>query len=464
MQLRISKTRDQAMRYQWKTIRFSLLAVSCFFILSPHRACAQGNTVIRDTNNAQPGDSELRYVVYLSRHGVRSPTGKSDLYNRYSIAPWPNWPVQPGYLTPHGFHLMQMFGAFDRSQLASQGLLSDTGCADASRVTIYADSDERTRETGKAIAQGLMPDCDLPVQSLPEGTNDPLFHPASHHGPNAPASDDAALAKAAISGRLGGDPANLTRAYYRQIVALDHILATCGSAPVPGVGALQRTSLVDIPSTLAEGQGDHLVELRGPLSTSATLAENLLLEYTEGMDESHVGWGCVHRAELEDIIALHTASVDLTQRTQLIARTQVSNLLDGIRLSIQQAADRSPLHGAIGKPSDKVLFLIGHDTNQENIAGLLNLTWMIDGRRDDTPPGGALIFELWHNKSNGEYSVRGYFTAQTLEQMRSSVSLSLSNPPERAPIFIPGCSRADMSCPLASFSRILEQASLRQHR
>ena len=177
------------------------------------------------------------------------------------------------------------------------------------------------------------------------------------------------------------------------------------------------------------------------------------------MDEANVGWNCVHRAELQELVALHTASVDLSQRTPQIARAQVSNLLDGIRLSIQQAASQKALHGAIGKPSDRALFLIGHDTNQENIAGLLNLSWMIDGRRDDTPPGGALIFELWRSRSNGEYSVRTYFTAQTLDQMRSSAPLTVSNPPQRVPVFNPACSRADMSCPLASFLRILEQAS-----
>ena len=447
------------MRYQRKSIRLNLLAASCLFSLLPHAVCAQGNSANTKTHSAESSASELRYVVYLSRHGVRSPTGKSDLYNRYSIAPWPNWTVQPGYLTPHGFHLMELFGAFDRSQLAAQGLLSANGCKDASHVTIYADSDQRTRQTGKAIAQGLMPGCDLPVQSLPEGTNDPLFHSATHHVASASASDDTALAKAAITGRVGGDPANLTRTYYRQIAALDHILATCGNAPVPGTDVHQRSSLMDIPANLAGGQGDHLVELRGPLSTSATLAENLLLEYTEGMDEANVGWGCVHHAELQEIVTLHTASVDLSQRTPQIARAQVSNLLKGIRLSIQQAAGRTALPGAIGKPSDRALFLIGHDTNQENIAGLLNLTWMIDGRRDDTPPGGALIFELWRSNSTGEYSVRAYFTAQTLEQMRYSAALTPSDPPERAPVFIPGCSRADMSCSLDSFSHVLEQAS-----
>ena len=177
------------------------------------------------------------------------------------------------------------------------------------------------------------------------------------------------------------------------------------------------------------------------------------------MESASVGWGCVDRSEVEATMALHTAAVSFSQRTPAIARAQASNLLDHIRLSLEQAAHQKALHGAMGKPSDRVLFLIGHDTNQENIAGLLHLTWIIDGRQDDTPPGGALIFELWRNRSNGHYSVRTHFTAQTLEQMRASTPLTASNPPERVPVFIPGCSHADMSCPLGSFLRTLEQAS-----
>jgi len=440
-------------------MRFNLLSVTCFFILLPHPVRAQDTAANTNIRSTESDGSELRYLLYLSRHGVRSPTSKADLYNRYSTSPWPSWPVQPGYLTPHGFHLMELFGSFDRAQLATQGLLSSNGCADASHITIYADSDQRTQQTGKAIAQGLMPGCDLSVLSLPEGANDPLFHAAVHRGSNASAAQDATLAKAAIAGRIGDDPANLTRVYYPQIAALDHVLATCGNVSASANEPSQRTSLMDIPATLSEGTGDHLAELRGPLATASTLSENLLLEYTEGMDEANVGWSCIHRSELQEFVALHTALVDLSQRTPQIARAQASNLLDSIRLSIQQAASQKALHGAIGKPSDRALFLIGHDTNQENIAGLLSLNWMIDGRRDDTPPGGALIFELWRSRSNQEYSVRTYFTAQTLDQMRSSAPLTLSNPPQRVPVFIPACSRADMSCPLASFLRILEQAS-----
>jgi len=342
---------------------------------------------------------------------------------------------------------MEQFGRYDRLDLEERGLLSANGCADTAKLTFYADSDERTRETAKALAKRLMPGCDVPVRSLPEGTNDPLFHPL----PNPEDKDLTARAKAAIAGRIGGSPAKVSLAYHDQIAMLDHILATCGNAPSRDA---KRTSLFDIPSSLSEGTGDHLAEMKGPINTASTLSENLLLEYTEGIDSANVGWGCVQRSEIEALMAIHTAATDFTQRTPEIAKVQAAPLLRQIDLSIEQAANQTVLTGALGKPTDRVLFLVGHDTNLENIAGSLNLTWIIDGRRDDTPPGSALIFELWRNTTSGSYRVRTFFTAQTLEQMRTSSDLSLTNPPDRVALFIPGCSTADMSCTLSSFLRL----------
>ncbi len=423
----------------------TLSLIACLLISSTGPVVAQTAATTGSTT-----DSELQFVVYVSRHGVRSPTGKAAQYNRYSAGVWPEWPVQPGYLTPHGSHLMELFGAYDRTLLTSEGLLSSKGCSDAAKITVYADSDQRTRETGKALAQGLMPGCDLTVKSLSEDTNDPLFHPLGDKS----VTRDLDRAKAALAGRIGGDPANLTRAYHLQLESLDHVLATCGT---PAASAPQRTSLFDIPATLSQGGGDHLVDLKGPLNTASTLAENLLLEYTEGMDKTKVGWGCIGRSELDSLMALHTAATDFTQRTPEIARAQASGLLEHIGLSIEQAVSRKPVPGALGKPSDLALFLIGHDTNQENVAGTLNLTWIIDGRRDDTPPGGALVFEVWRDHSAGSYTVRTYFTAQTLDQMRDSVSLSGTQAPARVPVSVPGCSREDMSCDLHSFIALLQR-------
>jgi 4-phytase/acid phosphatase len=102
---------------------------------------------------------------------------------------------------------------------------------------------------------------------------------------------------------------------------------------------------------------------------------------------------------------------------------------------------------------------VGHDTNIASMAGALGLNWLIDGRRDDTPPGGALVFELWKKHSAQDYAVRTYYTAQSLDQMRNATPLTAQDPPERVPVFVPACSRADTSCAWDAFQQAVKGAT-----
>lgn len=420
-----------------------LIALACSSI-SPESQDLSGQTV----RNQQT----LQYVVFLSRHGVRSPTKEPTQFNPYSAAPWPQWNVPPGYLTPHGFALMKLFGAYDRAELAAKGLLSPSGCTDAWHITILADSDQRTRETGKAIAEGMFPGCTIEVHAKPEGAHDPLFHVARGELGNT----DPRQELAAIAGRIGGDPNNLTQAYRAQLSALDRVLAGCGKVPATDH---ERISLFDIQSSLGVGKGEHSVQLRGPLSTASTLSENLLLEYAEGFKDANLGWGCLDENTLRELMDLHAAAADFDQRVPLLANMYASNLLDHIVKSIEQSAAGKPVPGALGKPSDRVLFLSGHDTNIATVAGSLGLDWIVDGRRDDTPPGGALVFELWSVTSGGGDRVRVFYTSQSLDQMRTEQPLSLEHPPLIAPLFVPACSRADLSCSLDGFVSAVRESN-----
>ncbi len=419
--------------------------VLCAMLAAASSLLAQTPTASSPKDTAVQ-QQELKLVVIVSRHGVRSPTGKLDQLNQYSSQPWPAWSVPPGYLTEHGAHLMTLFGAYDRQLLAAQGLLAPSGCGDAARIRIVADSDQRTRETGKALAAGLAPGCAVEVAARPEGTADPLFHSLGA-GVSHP---DHQLATAAISGRIGANPQGLTEAYRPQLEALEVVLRGCNPASACA-GTPAPQSLFDIPSSIAPGRGDHPVELRTPLGVASTMTENLLLEYAEGMDAALVGWGRVDLSKLRSLLQLHEASEDIERRTPYLARAQSSYLLSHVLESMEQAVEARSVPGALTKPGDRLLILVGHDTNISNIGGALGLDWLIDGRRNDTPPGGALVFELWKKRGEDEYSVRTYYTAQTLDQMRNATPLSLGNPPERVPVFVPGCSRADASCQWRAF-------------
>ncbi len=129
--------------------------------------------------------AKLQLVVVLSRHGVRSPLSAQADLDKFSAAPWPKWDVAPGILTAHGYQLMKIFGAWDRVKFSGEGLLAPTGCADASHVTILADTDQRTRETGKALAEGMFPGCEISVHSQPDGDYRPALPSAqSGHWPS----------------------------------------------------------------------------------------------------------------------------------------------------------------------------------------------------------------------------------------------------------------------------------------
>jgi len=427
--------------------------VLCVCLGAGLQLCAQA-ALQADGKNTAEREDQLQFVLLIGRHGVRSPTGKPEKLNQYSQQPWPSWSVPAGYLTEHGARLMTLFGAYDRELLAAEGLLKPAGCEDASHIRIVADSDQRTRETGKALAAGLAAGCAIAVKALPEGTPDPLFHSLAA-GVGKP---DKLLAAAQVSGRIGANPQGLAEAYRPQLEALEEVLRGCKpGAECAGTAAAQ--SLFDIPSSLAPGQGDHLVELRTPLSTASTMAENLLLEYTEGMNSANVGWGRVDLHKLRELLQLHTASEDIAQRTDYVARVQSSNLLSHALQSIEQAVTAQPVTGALTHPGDRLLILVGHDTNLANVGGALGLSWLIDGRRDDTPPGGALVFELWKRHGAGELSVKTFYMAQTLEQMRNATPLSLASPPERVPVFVPGCGRADGTCTWKDFQKAVRTAT-----
>ena len=390
---------------------------------------------------------QLRYVVIVTRHGVRSPTWENARLNEYSSEPWPEWGVPPGYLTAHGRILMQLMGAYYREWLLSEHLLNAEGCRDVDRVYIHADTDQRTVETSRALAETLLPGCAVAVHSAPQGSRDPLFDPIEA----GIAKPDWELAAKAVRERLGVNPKQLANLHRADFEALQFVLAGGGTPKKP----------IEPPQEISVIGTSKGVKLNEPWGLASTFGENLLLEYSEGMKGKDLGWGRLNLDNLSKILELHALSSDLTRRTPYVAQGRGSDLLESIVRSIEQAETGKAVRGALGPPDATVLILSGHDTNLANLSGMLGLSWGMPGYpRCDTPPGGALIFSLWQQPGTVQYFVRTQYIVQTLEQMRNATPLTLAAPPAKEDLAVTGCESAARStgCPWDTFEKTLQGA------
>jgi 4-phytase / acid phosphatase len=219
---------------------------------------------------ADSSKAELKYALIVSRHGVRSPTWDTARLNEYSVQARPDWGVDPGELTPHGRAGVKLMGGYYRDWLSKAGLFSADDCRDVSRIYIRADTDQRTRETGRAFAESLLPGCEIPVTTAAAG-KDPLFGGVGKADPE--------LAGKAVRERLG-PPAAVLAKYAPSFDALTLILTRGGTA---------HRTLMGSPAE-EDGNGGG-ADIPRALATASTLSEVFLLEYTEGMQESALGWG-----------------------------------------------------------------------------------------------------------------------------------------------------------------------------
>jgi 4-phytase / acid phosphatase len=382
---------------------------------------------------AQPAPQTPRLVVVVTRHGVRSPTHPDELA-AYAAQAWPAWEVEAGYLTPHGAALMRQFGSYYRNFYVAEGLFPAAGCPEAGSVYIWADVDERTIATGQAIADGLAPGCSIAVDHATTHS-DPLFDPVPALGKADP---QAALASAL--GSVGYEPGALAGAYAGALATLEKVLGCKAGC----------TSLSAVPTTISADAKTGLASLNGGLDLAATAAENILLEYADG--KPNPAWGRVNAATLQQIMQLHALKTRIEHENYYGARAEGSNILTAIDATLAQAVTGAQSDATKAPPSSRFVVFSGHDTTLALLAGLLHLSWLMQGyQMNDTPPGGALVFELYAPAGAAPF-VRLFFVAQSLDQMRSGDGLN----PGRVPVYIPGCPSLD--CPLATLHDIVGRA------
>lgn len=385
----------------------------------------------------------LERVVLLQRHGVRAPTDAPAALARYSAQPWPQWPVGPGELTDGGRRALAAMTSYIRARYVGLGLLPRAGCPASGRLYVWADSaDQRTRASGAIMAAGLAPGCSITAQHAATRP-DPLFHPLEA----GICPFDARAARAQIMARVDGNLNALGAPYERARQALQAVLW-------PGVGDCgasgARCSLTHGGNRLTAAHGK--LKLSGPLKVGASLSENLLLEYTDGLPGSEVGWGrAASPSQLEQILPLHAGYADLMRRTPEIAASGGTPLAHLMLLLLEER----PAAGAFAAappvpPTARFVVLAGHDTNLSNVGSILGLDWTLPHEPDSTAPDTTLALELWRNAHDGGQYVRAVVLYQTLAQLRSEAMSARTDshvPAANALLLaFPGCTSS--RCPL----------------
>jgi 4-phytase/acid phosphatase len=379
---------------------------------------------------------QLERVVLLYRHGVRTPLPGEIQVNEVSGKPWPTWAQPPSELTPHGAAGARLMGRHDRQRLAAAGLFPARGCPDASQTWFWANTDQRTIASARALAEGFAPGCRIDVGHLPQGSEDPLFHPieAGATAWNATDSVDSIT-------RSTGGPNKLTGAHIDALSAFAKVMG-CGTQHDPAWCHPDHWhgELTISPDT------KH-VQLTGPIATTSGTAEAILMAYAEGRPMRDVGWGRVTAMQLQQLSQLHALLFDVYARPDYMAERVAAVMSQRIIHLLQDAH------------APTLSVLVGSDNNIVALASVLGLHFQMPGyAKDDPPIGGALGIELWRSRVDGKRYVRVIYQAQSLAQLRALDGQRAA--PAFVTLHLVGCADDDAGrCPLKAVIPTLEKAA-----
>ena len=413
-------------------------------------ADAADSVVAAEASNA----SDLIFTVIVTRHGVRSisKTPESSAFpghpessvlpGHYKWAPWT--PVEDSLLTKHGYQLMTLMGGF---YVNDAGIKVD---CDHQGVFVYADKDQRTLFTAQALVEGLCPNVKIPIfHETKMSASDPIFNGAAWL--SGLGRIDAGASSRAVAAVAGSPPSTIVMSHTEDFSMVQSILDTRCVPPKPCVPVATGASAI-------EYKNEGLAELSGPLAKASTYAEDVFLEYAQCRPTAEIAPPLddeTLRTDLKAAMRLHVLAYDVNARNAYNPLVRGGTLLAHIVGMLDQKAGRDVLNVVTPDVKDKVLAILsGHDTQLGALGGILDAHWTPKGGivPDDMPPGSALVFDLFRDRS-GEYGVRLRFAAMRLDQFRTNHridkdSIHMTN------VTYAGCKAGGCVVPLAQFESL----------
>ena len=377
--------------------------------------------------------AELRQVVIVSRHNLRSPLGTAKQNLAESTTNnWFAWTSAPGELSRKGAALETAMGGWFRDRLGDLGLFERTALLRPDQVHFVANNMQRTVATARSFATGFMPEADVVVEHLPFGT------PRDSRFTLLVPSPDAVLAeriKRQLDETFGGGAGIdriLAPSYALIARVIDYPSSPRGRRPDAVPFASTGVSYFDIV------RPPHSIGLHGPLGEAYPVADSILLQ------------------QYEDPSAAASFGHPLTwEEWRLIGKvkeTYISMRYGTKAMSAKLGKEFLPmLAKRLERGEPRLTFVGGHDTTLAQVGTQLDVEpYELPGAVEyRTPIGSKIVLGRWRC-DDGIDRVSVDFVYQTTAQIRACQLADRAHPPSVVRLRLKGLTPdADGRYPLA---------------
>ena len=360
---------------------------------------------------------ELKEVVVMSRHNIRSPlTSGGAAYQRVTPHTWFKWSSPSSQLSLRGGVLETEMGQFFRQWVVSEGLLPDNYRPEGDEVLFYANSRQRTFATAKYFSAGFLPFANVEItHKLDEDKMDPVFTPQF-----TKMNDTYRQQVLADMQALNGGPQAWMATQQPTLELMEQVLDMAHS-PAAQQGDTTHFWFDDTQFKLEKGSEPKMT---GGYTLANSVADALVLQCYES--ESMTAFG--HELTME----------------QWRAICAVKEVYDGLLFTTHSAAVNlayplvSRIREELNRSDRKFMFLCGHDSNLASISAALGLQIpeTENALELHTPIGSKLVFEKWSDGSDEYVAVNLVY--QSIGQLQGRALLSPAAPPMVLPVTIDG--------------------------
>ena len=379
-------------------------------------AIGQGGWAQMERSDEFRAKYELKEVVVMSRHNIRSPLSSGGaVHMRVTPYEWFQWTSPSSQLSLRGGVAETEMGQFFRKWVVREGLLPDNCRPEGEEVLFYANSRQRTFATAKYFSAGFLPFANVEItHKLAEDKMDPVFTAQF-----TKMNDTYRQQVLAEINAMNGGPQAWMQSMQPTLTLMEEVIDMAHSP-----AAQNDTTHFWFDDTQIVIQKGDEPRLTGGYKLANSVADALVLQCYESESMSAFGhelteeqWRDIcHVKEVYDglLFTAHSAAVNLAY--PLVSR----------------------IREELNRTDRKFMFLCGHDSNLASIGAALRFVYpeTQNALEIHTPIGSKLVFEKWNDGTDDYVAVNLVYAKYN--QLQNRTLLSPDEPPMVRPVTIEG--------------------------